>query len=460
MKTVQQFARTTFTLMHFGNSALLFLFLFINQFAFGQNTSAIDVVKTGIQIGQQVPDVVLNNLNNYTDASGKLSTTAKLSDFRGKLVILDFWATWCAPCVAMIPRMDSLQKKFKGKVQFLSVTYQTEEEVLPFMVKVEKQLNKHFNIPYLTKSKKLHSLFPHVTLPHYVWIDERGMVKAITELTEITASKIELALGQVYSSTQKQDKQIEFDKTKPLLINGNGGNGEKIVYHSILSGFIDGLKPGYTVSKPVAGESAKITLRNLPLTDFYDLAYGVGKEMFNSNKRLLLVKDTTKFSNKARGSVYLNWLKSGNGYSYELLTSEKFTPNRYQIMQEDLKRLFPEYECSVENQMRKCLVLVRTSTKDKIKSAGGTSSFSASAWGLRMENYGLPRLVAELNLFYLANSPYPVVNGTDYKALVDMSFDTNMTSLTELNDALARYDLTLELKLMPINMLVIRDAVN
>ncbi len=46
---------------------------------------------------------------SFTDAHGRSLT---LSDFAGKLVLLDFWASWCAPCVAEMPALDRLQRKY------------------------------------------------------------------------------------------------------------------------------------------------------------------------------------------------------------------------------------------------------------------------------------------------------------------------------------------------------------
>ncbi|MGB4400563.1 MAG: TlpA disulfide reductase family protein, partial [Daejeonella sp.] len=88
--------------------AMATLCLFLSNTALAQTAA--------LKIGDKVPDVTINNISNYK------STSAKLSDFKGKLLILDFWATWCAPCIAMIPKMDSLEKAFEGKVAFLSVT--------------------------------------------------------------------------------------------------------------------------------------------------------------------------------------------------------------------------------------------------------------------------------------------------------------------------------------------------
>ena len=65
----------------------------------------------GITVGQAVPGTFW--LQTYgTDKSDK-----SLSAFKGKLLILDFWATWCAPCIAMNPKMEALQEQFSGQIQ-------------------------------------------------------------------------------------------------------------------------------------------------------------------------------------------------------------------------------------------------------------------------------------------------------------------------------------------------------
>ena len=66
------------------------------------------------QIGSMAP--------NFRFVSNK-GDSVQLSSFRGKIIVIDFWATWCPPCVAQFPFYETLKQKFKGKeVVFLSVS--------------------------------------------------------------------------------------------------------------------------------------------------------------------------------------------------------------------------------------------------------------------------------------------------------------------------------------------------
>lgn len=59
-----------------------------------------------LSVGREVPDIV------GADSEDK---EFKLSDFRGKVVMLDFWASWCGPCMAMVPHNRDLVQKMKGR---------------------------------------------------------------------------------------------------------------------------------------------------------------------------------------------------------------------------------------------------------------------------------------------------------------------------------------------------------
>lgn len=73
----------------------------------------------------------------YPDKNGK---DVSLTDFKGKLVLVDVWATWCGPCKKQIPHLEKLEKAYHGKdIVFISVSVDKEKEKWLKMIK-EKNL--------------------------------------------------------------------------------------------------------------------------------------------------------------------------------------------------------------------------------------------------------------------------------------------------------------------------------
>jgi len=105
------------------------------------------------------------------DVDGK---TVKSSDFAGKVVILDFWATWCPPCKAEIPGFIDLQKKYGDKgVEVIGISLDQEgpSAVKPFM----KQLG--MNYPVVMGDDKIVQDFSDIeAIPTTFIIDRSGNV--------------------------------------------------------------------------------------------------------------------------------------------------------------------------------------------------------------------------------------------------------------------------------------------
>lgn len=100
----------------------------------------------------------------------------KLSDYRGKKVILNFWATWCPPCKAEMPHMQNFYEKNKDKgVEILAVNLTDSENGYDKIEQFVEDYGLTFPIP-LDKNGELGALYRAFTIPTTYFIDSNGII--------------------------------------------------------------------------------------------------------------------------------------------------------------------------------------------------------------------------------------------------------------------------------------------
>ena len=98
----------------------------------------------------------------------------ELSSLKGKVVLLDFWGTWCPPCVAAVPALRDLQKRHaKDAFVLLGVSSDNEEAV----VRNFTEQNRLIWPQYWDRDRKVQQAFDIRAYPTYVLIDDEGIVR-------------------------------------------------------------------------------------------------------------------------------------------------------------------------------------------------------------------------------------------------------------------------------------------
>ena len=115
-------------------------------------------------VGTSAPDFTVQ------DSDRKVS----LDEFRGKIVVLNFWATWCPPCVDEMPSLVQMQRKMKGKgVEVLAVSVDADQNAY-------KTFLNTYKVDLLTvrdPDQKSNNLYGTFKFPETYIIDRQGILR-------------------------------------------------------------------------------------------------------------------------------------------------------------------------------------------------------------------------------------------------------------------------------------------
>jgi thiol-disulfide isomerase/thioredoxin len=131
-------------------------------------------------VGDQVKDFPVDKILNYTEPA---STFNKLNE---KLLVVDFFGTWCVPCIKALPKLTSLQDKFKNELKVVLVSDEAEDKLQTFM---RKQNSFVFPVVVDEKASFINAFAPPA-YPYTVIIAQKGTILAVPKQEEITEENI------------------------------------------------------------------------------------------------------------------------------------------------------------------------------------------------------------------------------------------------------------------------------
>ncbi|MFT4092666.1 MAG: TlpA disulfide reductase family protein [Niabella sp.] len=383
-------------------------------------------------------------------SSTEKKSTITLNVYKDKVLILDFWATWCSSCVKKLPTLYSLQQENK---QNLKVILVNSESTGDSVKNIEWFLSKRraaYDFTSVVEDTILKSLFPHKAIPHYIWIKDNTVI-AITDADGITKENVESAISG-NNINASITPTIAYDPAKPLFENGNGGNTTNYIYKSVLAPYVDGLKLRIYKNANEQRLINRISMVRCPLMLFYSFAYPVFKDV-PQTRVIFNVSDPSRFS---FDSSSLAWNKQ-NVFNYEaqfpFCTKEK----AMEILRADLDRYFSYRVVKAEKEMN-CWIL-RTIDAKKITSfpktlERETNLFDGTGLPIFFNNYPLPSLIHELDRIY--NEPFIDETGLD-KVPVKLSLPAQLRDSVKLQSSLLKQGLSLTKEKRKIPVVIISD---
>ena len=401
-----------------------------------------------LKIGDPLPDQVWTSKLSMINAPEK---TMELSKDRDKLILLDFWNTWCSACLKAFPKMEALQKQYGDRLKIIAVSSQDRPTLEKFFATKNGQRFK--NVQSVTDDQLFKKLFPHVGVPFIVWI-KNGKLLNTTDGEQVNEKTIgELLTGSGTSSLQTV---IQRDEEGPLLISPDLLLEKEFALSNYVffgKGRMRGLGFGSKFHR--SGEIIHgRQFTNLSVAEMYfsitDQIFQKRGELFSKKRVIRELKNPQFFDNpkKADGSLEGSYL-----YSYDFIVPVKQADQLYELMLAHLNQV-SGYEATIEKRTVPYLALVRTSANDRLATKGGAAEFSLKYKKTMIKNAKLYGVANVLNGF--PEITLPIVDETGYTGKIDLEMG-DISTLSQLRKELSRYDLDLLETKGSLEMLIVRE---
>ena len=148
----------------------LFLFSPAAKSRLLQQVVSTGLLKANIKKAEPNKDLPVATSFSFINAEGKTATTA---DLKGKVVFINFWASWCPPCRAEMPGLEDLYKELKSDDRLVFLFINEDDDKNKAIQYLQKN---HFTIPLFSRDGYVSNDLFSGTLPTTVIIDQQGKI--------------------------------------------------------------------------------------------------------------------------------------------------------------------------------------------------------------------------------------------------------------------------------------------
>lgn len=160
---------------------------------------------SGLAFGQSVGDSVANY--TFRDVINNEPFDVSVSK-NEKITILEFWATWCAPCLPAMEKLELIQKKYSDDIEILTISSDNRERLVKYIETTKTTLKIAFDTTH-------QEVFNYSTIPHTIIIGKDGIIKAITTPEQLTNNFIE----NLITNQKNNLKSIKQNGVKKIIVD-------------------------------------------------------------------------------------------------------------------------------------------------------------------------------------------------------------------------------------------------
>lgn len=414
----------------FKNLAALFLIVLLSQNIYAQKiktpvkknihkkSGSMPTQVKELGIGDKLPDIQLNLVDGNMER--KMST----SKFSDRLIIFDFWDTYCTSCIEAMPKVQNLQKEFGNQILILPVTYQDATLVKNFFNINSFLKSKNVKLPSVVNDKQLHKYFKHRGVPHVVWI-YKGVVKAVTSSEYVSAKNIQNILdGNDVNWPVKNDFLVYNYKDSPLvkIDDKRLAAPSSFKKYAAVTSYMKGIPRKFGSVK----DSLNKTVRDYNFNSSIIQTYYYAMSMIKpnpfwpvSNRIILEVKDRSKYLYDPKIGYSEDW-DMKNSICVEFVVADTASAAvRGRMIVEQLNRLL-DLNGRLEKRKVNCLVITKTD-QQTIQHPDTAAFFSKKS---------VRDLIEWLNTSNLIRNQYPpIVDETSYTGALSLNKWNDIPSL-------------------------------
>lgn len=188
--------------------------LLISSFFFPGKGWSQTAYSTGMQVKEKAAPLMLN----YS------SSTSSLAKLSADITILDFFGTWCVPCIKALPHLESLEKEFGSKLSIVLISNEKKEKLTTFL-----QKNTSLSFPvWVDEDNSITAAFAPPSYPYTAVLDKNNNILALTDAASITSENITAWLA---GKTAKLSNIIMPASTtsSPAIMTNNEPSNNKLV---------------------------------------------------------------------------------------------------------------------------------------------------------------------------------------------------------------------------------------
>lgn len=290
-----------------------------------------------LSIGDHLPAIHISKILNSSRA------VRKIQDNSEKHLIIDFWSPYCSYSVKTFKELDSIQQLFKKDLEIIRVTRQTDLDLRKLFARSEIASNS--KLPLVYSDSTLREFFP-IELPHQVWVDNKGIIRAIANPQNFTVENVKKLIHNEDLNLLPMDHFQNFNPAQPLFMQAKMSFLNNLEQFSYYTRYINGInqKAGNTVD-PITKQVIRRAYYNMSVKNLIKLAYdnfGSGEKYgaLSDDRRVIYERDDPeRFFIPKDNNELIEW-EWNNTYCYEIKVLPENAAKLPEMMQEDLKRFF------------------------------------------------------------------------------------------------------------------------